>query len=902
MNGFNKKKRKHSARFYEKLQLQIKMRDSFLLTIMGIIVPVIVLGTACVITERNGSLLISFGILWALSIIFSLEAIVLFLSCLKGSFLFGKKLRYIYPLVLFFLAIWVIRFDVSIHTELFSVAASDGAGLNFFEHVLNSMVHAFQSFSMDEDYSSFLTDGKDFVLSHMQAGTWQKVLNWGYGAYCAFINVLAALAGGAVLLKILTNAFPGMHLRIMIVLHPDYTTYVFSELNERSVLIAESIYASRSDCILVFTDAYTDETEEADVEIRMRAMNIQGFCLQDDISILKRLAWGPVKYYLIDNDEKANITSFADFFSRDMNNDFFSVWEKLSSQVEIYVFAESPMLDPMIQKFNKMAGEKSLDIFAKPIDVAEIMSYDLLREYPLYRCLQEKKDPVCTRVNILLVGDTPLIHRFIQNASWCGQFLNPYADKFPNTDRPVRVHPVFHILCQDKDLMETFISTTMNRLAKKRKETSQTYAEFDVREKLDNLRDENFMRGFPEGINYCLIDTGDDLENLFLGEELKRRLDMQFFMTGQTADILCVVRDAELNSINSQLTGINAEQPELNVRRYYVGNFAEQYQIDNIEHSGLEVDAFEIHQGHSGKGTWNDLYTNLYNYRSSKASALHYQYRLFSAGVLPDWEGKGKWAEKQYTQEFLYRILGISLTEDTKEAAAEDPGLSETQIKRLNLLFWLEKNRWNAYMYGIGYREPSCREMAVFHRQHNSYELHKDNKFSNETLHLHGCLMDLKEAIGIPMEKIRDDEQIKQEYDAIREKMERDFQQTEPSSWPEDKMWPDYLEECHERYWKDFCIKHEIQMDILDIYSAFRNGEDYKLYDFKQVPILGIDRLKRYLAENEKAKWSECIADRLGMLAVEGNYLWNIMKLVRDEYAPEKKPTKESAESEQGMK
>lgn len=44
------------------------------------------------------------------------------------------------------------------------------------------------------------------------------------------------------------------------------------------------------------------------------------------------------------------------------------------------------------------------------------------------------------------------------------------------------------------------------------------------------------------------------------------------------------------------------------------------------------------------------------------------------------------------------------------------------------------------------------------------------------------------------------------------------------------------------------------------------------------------------------------LADRLGMFVVEGNYLWNTMKLVRDEYAPQKKPAKESAESEQGMK
>lgn len=903
LNGLSKKKRKHSVRLYERIQLQIKMRDSLLITILGVIIPAMIFGIACVVAERKGSLLISFGVLWILSIIFFLEAIVLFLSCLKGRFLFGKKLRYIYPLVLFFLSIWIIRFDVAIHTELFTVSTVfGGTGLNLFEHVLNSMVHTFQSFSMDEDYSSFLTDGKAFVLSHMQSSTWRTILNWGYGAYCALINVLAALIGGAVLLKILTNAFPGMHLRIMLVLHPNYMTYVFSELNERSVLIAESIYASRSESILVFTDAYTDETEEADVEIRMRAMNIQALCLQDDISILRRLAWGPVKYYLIDNDEKANITSFADFFSRDRHNDFFAVWEKLNSRVEIYVFAESPMLDPMIQKFNKMAGEKDLEIFAKPIDVAEIMSYDLLREYPLYRSLQEKKDPFCSQVNILLIGDTPLVYHFIQNASWCGQFLNPYGEKFPDTDCPVRVHPVFHVLCKDKNAMESYITINLKRLAEKRKETDLTYAEFDVQEGMEKLKTEAFVKDFSGGIDYCLIDTGNDLENLFLAEDLKQRLDLQYLMNGQTTDILCIVRDAELNSVNNQLTGMNAEQPERNIRRYYIGNFAEQYQIDNIEHSGLEVDTLEIHQGRGGQGSWNKLYTNLYNYRSSRASALHYQYRLFSTGVFPDWEGNGKWAEKEYTQDFLQRIMGISVTANKNESMSENIGLSEQQKKYLDLLFWLEKIRWNAYMYGIGYREPTCREMSVFHRQHNSYELHKGNRFSNETLHLHGCLMDLREPIGIPVEKIRDDEQMKKEYDAIRDQMERDFLQTEPFSWAEEKMWPDYLAECYEKYWKNFCLKHEIRMDILDIYSAFRNAKDYKLYDFMQVLILGIDRLKRYLSEDEKEKWAESVVNRLRVLSTKGNYLWRVMQEMVDEYTPKSASAEEPMKSERGGK
>lgn len=899
MNTPKQNKRNYNRRGLEGIQLQLKMRDSLLITVIGVLVPVIILSAICIVAEMRGNSFFGFVALGILSFVFFIEAIVIFLSCLKGSFLYGKNLRFIYPLVLFFLAIWVIRFDVALHVNLFEVEnVTPKAELNIIEHILNSMVHAFQSFSMDEDYSGFLTAGKGFVLSSIKNGFLQALLSSVYGIYCAAINVLAALAGGAILLKILTNAFPGLHLRLVLSLFSSYTTYVFSELNERSILIAESVHASRPKSILVFTDAYTNESEEADVEIRMRARNIQAFCLQDDINIIKRLAWGPVKYFLIDKDEKANIISFADFFSLEKNNDFFTVWEKLNSQVEIFVFAESTMLDSMIEEFNTITEKKSLRIYAKPIDVDEIMSYDLLREHPLYRSLQEKKDPLCSKVNVLLIGDTPLIKHFIKNACWCGQFLNPYGERFPDTDTPVRVHPAFYILCKDKDNMESFIKINLNKLRYRKKNTELTYAEFEVHEAkkgFEVLIEDHFMNSLSGGFNYCLVDTGDDLENLSLSRDLKQRLDIQYLLTEQTADILCMVRDPELNSINNQLTGPNAAKPEKMVRRCYVGSFAEQYQIDNIEHSELEMDTFEIHQAGNEDDLWEDLYKNMYNYRSSRASALHYQYRLFSAGVFPDWEGEGKWSENKYTQNYLYRILEIPMDDKQNKLTVENVEISKQQREYLNLLFWLEKIRWNAYMYSIGYREPTCREMSLFYKKYNSYELHKNREdedeeemmFTKEPLHLHGCLMDLLEPIGIPLEIIKYDNQMKKEYDTIRARMQEDFLKTDPLSWPENKTWPDYLKECYEKYWEEFCIKHGIRLDIIDIFSAFFDDKDYKNYDFSQVPKLGINRLIRHLPEEEREQWLQGAVQQLSALGTEGNYLWNMMNKMAKYYKKE---------------
>ena len=133
---------------------------------------------------------------------------------------------------LLFVSIFCVRLAVGLYL-------ADGAlveepnGLNLFETALDSAVHSLQTFSMDEGYTDYLFAGRD--LWQWMSGSAAAVTL--AGMYISLQNLLAPIAGGAILLDLLSNLFPW----IRYYLQGGRRKYVFSELNEQAVLLAEDL-------------------------------------------------------------------------------------------------------------------------------------------------------------------------------------------------------------------------------------------------------------------------------------------------------------------------------------------------------------------------------------------------------------------------------------------------------------------------------------------------------------------------------------------------------------------------------------------------------------------------------------------------------------------------------------
>ena len=171
---------------------------------------------------------------------------------------------------LLFVSIFCVRLAVGLYL-------ADGAlvkepnGLNLFETALDSAVHSLQTFSMDEGYTDYLFAGRD--LWQWMSGSASAVTL--AGMYISLQNLLAPIAGGAILLDLLSNLFPWLRYH----LQGGRRKYVFSELNEPAVLLAEDLVraeqgvrlvgeaAAKGRMAVIFTDAYVDKENEQRAEL-----------------------------------------------------------------------------------------------------------------------------------------------------------------------------------------------------------------------------------------------------------------------------------------------------------------------------------------------------------------------------------------------------------------------------------------------------------------------------------------------------------------------------------------------------------------------------------------------------------------------------------------------------------
>ena len=142
-----------------------------------------------------------------------------------------------------------------------------------FEIVGDSLVHAMQTFSMDEDYTLYLLAGKEMLT---QLGLPAAAVL--YGFVSAVVNVAAPIAGGAILLDILCDFFPVLRYQ----LNRSSTRFVFNELNEASIQLAESIHqrqrATGGSYGIVFANTALDREDERENQLFARAQAIGAFC------------------------------------------------------------------------------------------------------------------------------------------------------------------------------------------------------------------------------------------------------------------------------------------------------------------------------------------------------------------------------------------------------------------------------------------------------------------------------------------------------------------------------------------------------------------------------------------------------------------------------------------------
>lgn len=312
---------------------------------------------------------------------------------------------------------------------------------------VGAFLRALQTLSMDEEFGEASKDCQQlFPLIFKKAGTVKF-----FCVYSDVLNLLTPIFGGAIIFDVLTTFFP----RFKLARSFYRNQFIFSELNERSLALAESIVIenkhplkrviknvkdeynkidkkntdeNNTDNIkklsriildnirylfhplIVFTDTYFDDDDEKGSELVLHAKGIGALCIKDDISTLKNRCLREKQYFFIDEKDIENIKALSELIENIPEKKIERLTEKtkffLFYQRDSYSILEQSLINVIDKKIQNNNRNKNLSNKKHPPKekektdnlppITRIIDYenlilDLLKRKPLFEPLVSEK-------------------------------------------------------------------------------------------------------------------------------------------------------------------------------------------------------------------------------------------------------------------------------------------------------------------------------------------------------------------------------------------------------------------------------------------------------------------------------------------------------------------------------
>lgn len=645
------------------------------------------------------------------------------------------------------LTVFLLRFSVGLAAAC--VAQYDLMGdlygnLTWYELLSDSLIHAMQTFSMDEDYTAYLVTGKAFFASVPGAAVLLRM----YVLAATLTNVIAPVAGGAILLNILLDRMP----RLRYALQHSRIKYVFSELNEASLALARELAAQASaqheTVSILFTDAYTDASDEQVSELVRGAQYLDAFLFEEDVTLLDPITWldrrlhftHEVLYLLMDSAESGNLSTacgmMGGYAGQPQPNRITRKLLDCGISCGILVFTENEADKAVIDHINRAqeqaAGEPQANRpFLMRVSCMRNEILRLLNRRPLFLPLEGGR---YDSLEILILGSGAAALQLVQDCYWCGQVLRPgSAEKIPLT---------LHLVCEDEAAMHRAEQTLRHRMPEaftseeaRRAGQIRLYAAAPESAALDALVESGIGRpaGSPPAdsplrqvstVFVCLEDDGLARETALA---LQRALERRELAAHRPVMLHCQVRDSALAQSLESCCEAQRSAVHGSCHVFAFGSDASRCCRENVFLDDMLYYSMHLNNDHAGgrqiqAADYARTIRQSYNLESSCAAAIHAPYKMFSAGLLP---------------------AGPFRTELPAPALREAAGRLRRYADRrenqpaMNRLAWLEHLRWEAYIRSIGYRLLPADQMDALQDPARP-EAYRSK--SNE-LRLHNCLV-----------------------------------------------------------------------------------------------------------------------------------------------------------------
>lgn len=403
--------------------------------------------------------------------------------------------------------------------------------------------------------------------------------------------ILGPLLTGGVILSFFENTFS----YLVLYTHPFSNYFVFSDLNEQSLCLAESIKTNFPKTRIVFTDVYTDETE-ASTELQTAAADLGALCFKCDLLALRlgvhKRTSRLIRLFIMGKDEDEKIKQASLLIQRHGDN----------PHVELYIFSDS-IESSLLTQTMQPKGMK-----VRRISDAKSLINDIL--YRNGSMLFEQADGSADKnkdISAVVLGLGSYGTQMLKALPWFGQM-----DGYNLTITAVDLQ---------RDAADRFAFQCPELMSPKRNgviEDGEAQYLINIHSGMNvfSAQFENMLSSLPS-VTYCFIALGNDRLNIETAVHLRELCERFHFKPVIQAVVYDVV------SARQFCMATNFRGKPYNI--CCVGSIQERYSEDAIIASELEKEALLRHL------RWGDeesFWRYEFNYHSSVASALHHRLKL----------------------------------------------------------------------------------------------------------------------------------------------------------------------------------------------------------------------------------------------------------------------------------
>ncbi len=452
----------------------------------------------------------------------------------------------------------------------------DGGIKTFFISIQNAV----QMFTVDADFSEL--NGAIAINSDF----WTMI----YSCFAAAMFVVAPVFTAGFVLSFFKNI--SAYARLFLARSKDL--YIFSELNDKSLVLARDIMKNHPKCAVIFTDVFPDN-DEGTYEILEEAHEIGAICFKKDILVLNLKSHNKDKalyFFTIGEDETENIDQslkLIKMYSELENTHLFVFSTRIESEMLLTNAGKGNMKVRRINEVRSLVNRILFENGKEFFDNALPDGYG-------------KKT-----VSGIVVGMGRHGTEMVKALSWFGQ-MEGYNIEIDAFDMDPLAKDKFTALCPE--LMSPVYNGTHIEGESEYSIVIHSGYNVDTKSFADEISK-------LDHATYVLVALGTDEDNIKCAVNIR----MLFERVGIKPVIQTIIYNSDQKNALQGISNYRGQAYNID----FIGDLESSYTENVIIDSELEADALRRHMKW---GKEEEFWQYEYNYRSSLASAIHIKTRI----------------------------------------------------------------------------------------------------------------------------------------------------------------------------------------------------------------------------------------------------------------------------------